>query len=463
MNNIGIFIKTCAKDHEWLKWCLLSIKKNVNKFNGLCIVTDDDHDRIDEYKDLINKLNGNITKVKQPTSLDHNCQDGIGYIWMQNIKLFWHKYCSFDAVLQLDSDCIVTNYLTPNYFIQYNKYKWFVRNWAMSKHAQVHREPLNKLMGTDSRYEHMPYSAWILTREDTVLFHEWFESKYHCTWLEHLLSVAKHDWGKDITDPVLRDMGIRKTRGSSIYNAYGGFLELTNHKNYYMVDIDETPIWHFPICQYWSWGGLSNKHVDEIQDCLSIDKTIQSLISLEEFQMFDDNFYIEQTPSAYAFLGNLSDKYSNKEKLFYHYKTINQNIKYLNAQQYENKIFGDIVVDTDFDHEFYAAMYPETKNYFNTIPYPISMRKKLYHHYINNKDLTLLYKNSIELAKELTSIRTPIPQWFKPERYEQLCPDVKAYAMPDWQHIPRAYRYYHHHINYSHYTTDFLKIAFESK
>ena len=53
--SIGIFIKTCKKDHEWLKYCLLSIEKNTNDFSGLCIITDTDHDNIVEYKNIITK------------------------------------------------------------------------------------------------------------------------------------------------------------------------------------------------------------------------------------------------------------------------------------------------------------------------------------------------------------------------------------------------------------------------
>lgn len=454
-DNIGIFIKTCKKDHNWLKWCLASIEKNAEEFDGLCVVTDTDDDLIDNYLNIIHRLNGKIVKVKEPeTNLSHNCQDGLGYIWMQNIKLLWNNYCDFDAVLQIDSDCIIEYLLTPNYFIANDKYKWFVRSWGMAEKAQIHREPLNKILGKNSRYEHMPYSVWLLTKEDTLAFHDWFKQKHGCSWWDHILNTAQQDWGKDIEDPVLRDMGIKKTRGSSVYNAYGGFLELYS-KNYCMIDVDEIDLEPFPVKQYWSWGKLSGEIIDEIQNKLTTNYKINKLIQLDIFELFNDEFYIKQYPEAYSIINQISNKYSNKEKLFYHYYVLNQDKnKCLNNEEYEKKILGEIIVDTNFNHKFYAKAYPGTEKYFSNTKIRIPDRKRLYHHYIlyGNNQNNLLSENSTELGKKLTLIDHPIPSWFKSDIYESICPEVAEYQMPQWEYIPLSYRYYHHYLNYGQHT-----------
>lgn len=449
--SIGIFIKTCKKDHEWLKWCLLSIQQNIYDFDGVCIITDSDHTNINEYQDIIKKINGYVVNVDVPI-IEHSCQDGIGYLWMQNLKLNWHTFCDYDAVLQIDSDCIVSSILTPKYFISNNnKYKWFVRSWALSKHGLVHRKPLNKLLDTDSKYEHMPYNGWILNRNDTISFHKWIQSKHKCSWWEYLLNQAKKDWGKCITDYELRISGCSgRSRGSSIYNAYGGFLETQTIHDHIFVNSDEITIDDHPIAQYWSWGGLDDDTEAGMLLILS-HSNIKTLIEDKEFINFDDDFYIEQQPSAYKWINVVPEslKLTNKQKLFYHFKLLSQRKKlYINRASYEASFLGDMVVDTDFDHIFYMSQYPETEKYFITAPYPLSLRKKLYHHYKYYGSEQKFCKNRIELAKLMTKIEEPIPYWFTDHAYLALCPEAKDYYLPKWHQVPILYRLYHHYLNY---------------
>lgn len=472
--SIGIFIKTCKKDHEWLKWCLLSIQQNIYDFDGVCIVTDSDHTNIDEYEDIIKKINGYVVHIDVPT-VEHSCQDGIGYLWMQNLKLNWHTFCDYDAVLQIDSDCIVSSILTPKYFMSSNnKYKWFVRSWALSKFGLVHRKPLNKLLDTDSKYEHMPYNGWVLNRNDTISFHEWIYSKHKCSWWEYLLNQTKEDWGKSITDYELRIFGCSgRSRGSSIYNAYGGFLETQTIHDHIFVNSDEIAIEYHPITQYWSWGGQNNDIKASILKILDYSNIQKILIEDQKFIDFDDDFYIEQQPSAYKWIDIIPEslKLTNKQKLFYHFRLLSQILEfsknitrtrlkncfnkirildkelYINRTSYEDSLLGDIVVDTDFDHIFYMSQYPETATYFMTAPYPLAPRKKLYHHYKHYGSKQGLCKNQIELAKILTNIKEPIPDWFTTHAYLNLCPEAKDYCLPEWHQVPVLYRLYHHYLN----------------
>jgi hypothetical protein len=72
-NNIGLFLKTCAKDHAWLKWCLLSIQQNAIDFAGVCIITDKDHHYINYGKTFDPPVHKNaIELATQLTGIDQD-------------------------------------------------------------------------------------------------------------------------------------------------------------------------------------------------------------------------------------------------------------------------------------------------------------------------------------------------------------------------------------------------------
>ena len=233
----GVFIKTCHKDHELLVRCLESIKRYLVGFEGLCIVTDENHSNIQTVKNIVNSMPVTIHQLPVP-ELDHTCQDGIGHLWMQNIKLIWNKFCDFDSVLQIDSDCIIDNIISPKFYSINNKWKWFVRPWDYAELAVVHKDPSRKLIKIDTKYEHMPLPGWILDRQTTDNFHRWLGSVHDCTWWEYLLEKTRCDWGNDII--------LGKSRGSSVYNAYGGFLEFIESPIYEFIDVIETKWQNLP-------------------------------------------------------------------------------------------------------------------------------------------------------------------------------------------------------------------------
>jgi hypothetical protein len=241
----GIFIKTCKKDSSWLKSCLFSINKHCSNFDGLCIVTDTDHDEIDNLIKYIKTIPISVHKVEVP-KIKHTCQDGIGYLWMQNIKLMWPDFCDFDSVLHIDSDFVILSNLDKSFYEINKTWKWFVRPWSHSQRAIVHKDPTEKLIQQISCYEHMPIPGWILDKNITLSFHKWLNTTYGCSWWEYLVYNTKKDWGNTVSQGT--------SRGSSVYNAYGGFLELTKPSNYTFVDVVDNNWQNLPpIKQYWSW------------------------------------------------------------------------------------------------------------------------------------------------------------------------------------------------------------------
>ena len=219
-------------------------------------MTDSDHEEANEFSGEDIEI-----KFEKSPEINHKCQDGVGYLWMQNIKLNWNKYCDYDAVLQLDSDCVVHSFLCPHFYRKDKKWKWWVRDWSISELAIVHKKPLAKLLGKDSLYEHMPYPGWIMERTTTEDFHRWIKEKHGCDWWQYLVDKTADDWGNEIDEPDLKGT----SRGSSIYNAYGGFVESNRSKYIFIEGFNDPP----PIRQHWSHGGIDEKTRTKLEDLLN--------------------------------------------------------------------------------------------------------------------------------------------------------------------------------------------------
>lgn len=395
-----IFIKTCQKDHVWLGFCLSSINKYAKNFTGITILTDTDHYNVKDHASKITTMPIRFRHLEVP-QIVHNCYNGIGYLWMQSVKLNWHKFSDSDVILQIDSDCILTSTLTPEIYLSNNKYRWWVRPWSVAKLAIVHRKPLNKFLGCSSKYEHMLFNGWVLEKNTTIAFHEWVQKHHGCTWWEYLVYKTNNDWVGKITDPDISSYIRGRPRGSSVYNAFGGFLEIyEDTKKYYEITTDSDII--PPIKQYWSWGGIQKKQIAEIRNSLTrhdkyvdLSKVIESIGHksykvLTNRSILIDNVCVT-TETEYWPLKKLAQTYLNKVLIVCYPDQISENIilsKYeINNTKTDLLILDRLAwlvdVDENFDHLLYEEQNPITKNYYQ--PWAkdngISDRKRLFHHY----------------------------------------------------------------------------------
>jgi hypothetical protein len=172
----------------------------------------------------------------------------------------WHNYCKYDAVLQIDSDSIITSNFNLNDY--YNgiadgivKYKWWTRPWSFAEGAICHKVPLTKLFKQEPWSEHMLFNGWLMTRDDTTDFHKWLNYVWKCNYWHYLTVHANSDWG-----------GLK--RGSSIYNTYGVFIQQIKKSNKYIFIERWKNV--APIKQFWSWGGITPEIQKEINNILEI-------------------------------------------------------------------------------------------------------------------------------------------------------------------------------------------------
>lgn len=106
---IDIFIRSYPKDFEILKYCLISIRKNIKDYNDIFICV-----RNKDYEALKREINTEGCIVVQ----DHDYPDDIDYLGQQLSKINADIWSNADYILFMDSDCICynTTYLKDSFF-----------------------------------------------------------------------------------------------------------------------------------------------------------------------------------------------------------------------------------------------------------------------------------------------------------------------------------------------------------
>lgn len=103
----------------------------------------------------------------------------------------------------------------------------------------------------------------------------------------------------------------------------------------------------------------------------------------------------------------------------------------------------NIVVEKDFDEDFYERMYPDVKEYYRSFA---CRRTRYYHHYINYGEN--LYKNKQDAEIKIFG-NIEVDEKFDENLYEKKFPEVKNYMKDFNDFFSKKLIYYHHYKNYS--------------
>lgn len=231
MPSMSIFIKTCRKDLDWLKYCLRSIERFGSGFGGTVIVADEDcRGMIDSDSSV------QVIFIPVPSN---------GYIEQQRIKLLADAYVSeaSDRIMFVDSDCVFFRKFSPEDFMNNGKPVLLRTRYGGLGGAEAWREITESYLGLPVYHEYMrrmPLVYWKATLE---------RMRSHYSEL----------------DATLRRM---KDRRFSEFNMLGGFIQHYEPNLYCIMNTEE----ELPsvVCkQFWSWGGLSDKIRLEIEEMLA--------------------------------------------------------------------------------------------------------------------------------------------------------------------------------------------------
>jgi hypothetical protein len=179
-------------------------------------------------------------------------------------------------------------------------------------------------------------------------------------------------------------------------------------------------------------------------------------MNIEPKDDFDEEFYEIVCPEVKGYYEG--SQYSKRERYFHHYLKYGQHF-YKNREDAENKLFGNIETEEDFDKDFYEKSRPKVKEYMMWLGDwvgELSKRKRYFHHYLKFKG----YKNIQDAENKLFGTIN-VPDNFDENFYENKHPEIKQYMMwmGDWiNELSKRKRYYYHYLKYCVpvYTTSWL-------
>lgn len=228
----SIFIKTCLKDLEWLRYCLESIRKYAVGFDEVVIVAD--RSCIGHINSILNGTE-RVAYVKDQEN---------GYIYQQYVKLHADAYVRSECVLFVDSDVVFHTEFTPEEFMRDGKPILLKTRYGNLGLGDMWKGVTESHLGWTIEFEYM--------RRMPLLY------------LKDTLTAFRNAYPELVQR--IREM---PGRSFSEFNAIGAFIERYEPHKYFIVD---TEVWSKPMVakQFWSWGGITEETRDEMRRLISM-------------------------------------------------------------------------------------------------------------------------------------------------------------------------------------------------
>lgn len=226
----SIFIKTCLKDLEWLRYCLESIRKYAIGFDEVVIVAD--RSCIGHINSILNGTE-RVAYVKDQEN---------GYIYQQYVKLHADAYVRSEYVLFVDSDVVFHTEFSPEEFMRDGKPILLKTRYGNLGNGEAWRAVTERAVGFPVEWEYMRRFP-LLYRKDTVTA---FRNAFH-----GVVESLKRLQGNEFSE----------------FNAIGAFIEKYEPDKYFISDTEQ---WMPPTVakQWWSWGGVTGEIRTEIEGML---------------------------------------------------------------------------------------------------------------------------------------------------------------------------------------------------
>lgn len=232
-----LFVVTYFKDFEYLRYCLLSIKKFATGFVGTTVLVPTKD--VPALRNIIKEVGIESVTVKS------------GYEW-KNKGNVWHccqefradEWCpDSDYIAHLDADCIFTAPATPETFfrdgkplLRYEAFETLVRRHPGTANWKI---AVDLCLPFNVEVETMRGHAEVYGRELYAITRQLVEQKTGQLFNEYI-HAAKNDYPSTICEYA--------TLGAVAYYKFIDF--------YYPLDLAKEPNPdknHYPICQFWSW------------------------------------------------------------------------------------------------------------------------------------------------------------------------------------------------------------------
>lgn len=222
----AIFIKSYKKDFEWLKFCLMSLRKHVKGFDDVVIVVPPS-----DVEECVSFAEDFRVVGKE--------EYGCGYLFQQMIKVNAHSFTHCDFIHYVDSDCIFHIETTPEHYMEDGKPWMYKTRYGNLEGAEVWRGVTSKAIGFDVEWEYMRRHGMT----------------YHRSTLEHIQSRFPN-----INDYIMS----QPARHFSEFNFMGAFAEHFEPDNYIWKDTAVSAFVPERLKQFWSYSGCTNEEKEQM-------------------------------------------------------------------------------------------------------------------------------------------------------------------------------------------------------
>lgn len=255
-----IFIKTYPPDFKWLGYCLLSITKFAAGFQRTIIVTPEDSNAL---RDAIVAANTGSASFRIEQRFEYGMgnpdSDSSNYLSQQVFKLHADTFSDADFILNIDSDTILTQHVTPETYFKDGKIVWMMTPYA-SFEEELKDNP-NMLCGVmawkpiTEKFLKQPVEFEFMRRLP-VMLPRWIYSEFR--------KFCEKEHGTTLEEYVMSQPG----RSFSEYNALGAYAYTFHRDKFSWCDTtkDEWPA--LTVNQKWSVGGLTEEIKTEFETIL---------------------------------------------------------------------------------------------------------------------------------------------------------------------------------------------------
>lgn len=231
--NPEIFIRTYAKDAEWLDWCLRSCLKNAPTLPITLVCPEEDREAIRLVSDKYDVLAQGVA----PHHKD-------GYLDQQWSKLNADAFCrDADYIIHVDSDCIWTGLDWQEELFKEDKPVIIMTSYNSLKGsgAECWQEITEDALGWKPDYEFM--------RRHPSVYPRWLYTDVRA-WLNkaHADEGGLWEWYKGI-----------KNRRFSEFNVLGAVAWKYHREKFHWIDSDKDVLPEKVVEQGWSWGGFTDE------------------------------------------------------------------------------------------------------------------------------------------------------------------------------------------------------------
>ena len=233
MPSTCIVVKSYPKDYPWLAYCLRSIQKFCTGFSEVIVMIPREHP---------------LPLTKETVVLMDAAES---YLSQQVAKLNADLHTEADYIVLMDSDCIFTRKVTPDYFFYHGRPAWTVTPFSecsdTERKAWLH--VMVKCVQKMPEHEFMRRNCIIVPRWIFPLFRKFIQDTHGMTMEQYVMSQPGHEFSE--------------------FNCLGFYAWLNHRDEFHWHDtsIDGIPKW--PFQQRWSWGGLTPAIREEMEKVLA--------------------------------------------------------------------------------------------------------------------------------------------------------------------------------------------------